>query len=129
MTPAVKDPAPSRAAAFGGVYAELRATMLAAAPPHARVTRDAPGDLEVRLDVPADGANGTMADWFGTVTIKKAYVAYHLMPLYARPTLADGLSPALARRRQGKTCFNFTRPEPELFAELAALTRAAAAHS
>jgi hypothetical protein len=103
--------------------------MLAAAPAHARVTRDGPGDVEVRLAVAADAPKAAMADWFGTVTIKKAYVAYHLMPLYARPELADGLSPALAKRRQGKTCFNFARAEPALFAELAALTRAAAANA
>lgn len=116
--------------AFAAVHAALRAVMLGAAPPHARITRDLPGDLEVRLARPA-GAPGSaapaaMADWFGTVAVKKAYVSYHLMPLYARPTLADGISPALAKRRQGKTCFNFARADSALFAELAALTRTAA---
>jgi hypothetical protein len=48
------------------------------------------------------------------------------MPLYGRPELADGMSPALTKRRQGKTCFNFKRPDPILFAELEALTRRAA---
>jgi hypothetical protein len=52
--------------------------------------------------------------------------AYHLIPLYGRPELAEGLSPALTKRRQGKTCFNFKRSDPALFAELDALTRRAA---
>jgi hypothetical protein len=33
---------------------------------------------------------------------------------------------ALRRRMQGKSCFNFKRPDPDLMAELEALTRAAA---
>lgn len=108
---------------FDGAFRELRPLMLR----HASglvVSRDVPGELEVRTQVedPRTGEPG----WFGSVTIKKSYVAYHLIPLYARPELADGLSPALTKRRQGKTCFNFKRAEPELFAELDALTRRAA---
>jgi len=57
------------------------------------------------------------------VTIKKSYVAVHLMPLYGAPELAADLSPALAKRRQGKTCFNFSRVDEGLFAELDGLMR------
>lgn len=105
---------------FGEVHAALRAIMLAEAE-GMTVARDLPGDLELRTPGfdPKTGAPG----WFGTVTVRKSYVAYHLMPLYADPGLADGISDALAKRRQGKTCFNFTRADPALFAELAALTR------
>ncbi len=106
------------------VYVELRAMMLAVADGLV-VARDAPGDLEVRtaeLD-PSTGKPG----WFGTVTIRKSYVAYHLIPLYADPDLADALSPGLAKRRQGKTCFNFREVDRTLFTELAALTATARA--
>ncbi|MHA6721827.1 hypothetical protein [Sphingomonas sp. RS2018] len=48
------------------------------------------------------------------------------MPLYADPTLGEGLSERLSKRRQGKTCFNFKTIDEPLFAELAALTRHAA---
>ena len=34
------------------------------------------------------------------------------------------ISPELARRRQGKACFNFTAPDSKLFRDLAALTDA-----
>lgn len=61
--------------------------------------------------------------FFGSVVVSKAYVSFHLMPVYVFPDLVDGLSPELKRRMQGKSCFNFRRPEPELVAELEALTK------
>lgn len=111
---------------FDAVHAELRAIMLAESIGMA-VVRDLPGDLELRTRG-IDAKTGEPG-WFGTVTIKKSYVAYHLMPLYADPGLALGISEALAKRRQGKTCFNFKRSDPVLFGELAALTRRCAAIS
>ncbi len=61
------------------------------------------------------------------MTIKKSYVAFHLMPLYVQPDLAIDISPELTRRRQGKTCFNFKKVEPDLFDQLAVLTARARA--
>lgn len=61
--------------------------------------------------------------YFGSVRLGKAYVSFHLMPLYMCPTLTAGISPALKKRMQGKTCFNFkSDPEPQLIAELKQLT-------
>ena len=61
--------------------------------------------------------------YFGSVRLGKAYVSFHLMPLYMNPPLTKTISPALKKRMQGKTCFNFkTDPEPELIAELKQLT-------
>jgi len=60
--------------------------------------------------------------WFGAVRIAKRYVSYYLMPVYAFPDLLDGISPGLKKRMQGKSCFNFTREDEQLFAELAQLT-------
>jgi len=108
---------------FAPVFSALRDLMLR----HADglvVARDAPGDLVIRTpDLDARGQPG----WFGTVTVKKSYVAFHLMPLYTDPSLADALSPDLTRRRQGKTCFNFKKLEPDLFDQLSALTARARA--
>lgn len=57
------------------------------------------------------------------------YVSYYLMCAYADPTLVDSVSPGLRARMQGKSCFNFTRIDEALFAELDALTvRAIATH-
>jgi hypothetical protein len=37
----------------------------------------------------------------------KSYVSFHLIPVYMFPDLLKGLSPALEKRMQGKSCFNF----------------------
>ena len=60
--------------------------------------------------------------FFGSVQVKKNYVSYYLMPVYMYPDLLDTISPALKRRMQGKSCFNFKKVEPDLFKELANLT-------
>jgi hypothetical protein len=59
---------------------------------------------------------------FGSVKIGKAYVSFHLMPLYM---VEQKISPQLKKRMQGKTCFNFkSAPEPELLGELKQLAEA-----
>ena len=55
--------------------------------------------------------------------IKKTYVSFYLMPVYMYPELLNDISPQLKKRMQGKSCFNFKKVEPELFDELAELTR------
>ena len=86
-----------------------------------------------RLTASADDANTYMLTgahsrdlkqpmFFGGVRLGKNYVSYYLMPVYTNPELLSRISDALRRRLHGKTCFNFTRPDPELFAELAELT-------
>jgi hypothetical protein len=61
--------------------------------------------------------------FFGSAQIKKNYVSFYLMPVYMYPELLKDISPGLKKRMQGKSCFNFKQVEPELLAELAALTR------
>jgi hypothetical protein len=66
--------------------------------------------------------------WFAEVRLGKAYVSYHLMPLYMNPTLQSVIPEGLKKRMQGKTCFNFKkRLEPELIKDLNQLTEAALA--
>lgn len=62
--------------------------------------------------------------FFGAVEMKKNYVSFHLMPIYVRPELLDGISPELQVRMQGKSCFNFKTVDKPLFRELARLTKA-----
>lgn len=62
--------------------------------------------------------------WFGAVQIKKSYVSYHLMPVYVNPGLLDGISLALKKHMQGKSCFNFKTVDASLNRELAELTEA-----
>ena len=61
--------------------------------------------------------------FFGAAQIKKNYVSFYLMPVYMYPELAKDISPALKKRMQGKSCFNFKKVEPDLFRELTELTR------
>ncbi|MBM3124151.1 MAG: hypothetical protein FJZ87_03645 [Chloroflexi bacterium] len=61
--------------------------------------------------------------FFSSVQVKKNYVSFYLMPVYMYPELLKGISPALKKRMQGKSCFNFKKPEPDLFEELTRLTR------
>ena len=61
--------------------------------------------------------------FFGSAQIKKNYVSFYLMPVYMYPDLLKGISPELKKHMQGKSCFNFRKVEPELFRELAELTK------
>ena len=61
--------------------------------------------------------------FFGAAQIKKNYVSFYLMPVYMFPDLLKGMSPELKKHMQGKSCFNFKKIEPDLFKELAELTR------
>lgn len=65
--------------------------------------------------------------FFASVQIKKTYVSFHLLPLYACPDLKKGLSAELKKRMHGTACLNFKEPDAQLFAELDQLTKAARA--
>lgn len=85
------------------------------------VTADEPGNYQI--------ASRTMVDRTGrplfcaAVQIKKSYVSYHFMPIYADKTLRDEISPSLRKRMQGKACLNFTTIEPAHLKELSAITK------
>jgi hypothetical protein len=88
------------------------------------------GHLLVAADEPENySLNVPRSEWhsqelfFGAVKVGKRYVSYHLMPIYARPELLTCISPELKQRMQGKSCFNFTRIDEPLLAELSALTQ------
>lgn len=80
---------------------------------------DEPGHLYIEL--PAATAK-VKPGFFGAVQTKKAYVSYHLMPVYEHPELLEDTSEALRRRMQGKSCFNFAAVDRALFEELDRLT-------
>jgi hypothetical protein len=84
--------------------------------PHAK-----PGDY-ILIGPPTPRSQGREV-WFGGAQIKKNYVSYHLMAVYAFPELLDGMSPELKKRMQGKSCFNFKTVDKALFKELGVLTK------
>lgn len=61
--------------------------------------------------------------FFASAQVRKNYVSFYLMPVYMYPELLKDISPGLRKHMQGKSCFNFKKVEPELFEELAALTK------
>ena len=106
-------------ASFDGIFESLKAIFV----PYA-------GRLAVQVDKPDQYYLETKtpmrkghAFQFGGVKIGKAYVSFHLMPIMA-PKLQAAISPELKKRMQGKSCFNFTRIEPDQIAELKKLTEA-----
>jgi hypothetical protein len=105
---------------LNAVFAELRAIM---APYAARLDAKKDDASELYLDTRHLQKNRKPV-FFGAVQVKKAFVSYHLMPVYVKPELLDALSPELKARMQGKSCFNFTEVDKPLFKELAALTKA-----
>lgn len=103
---------------FDAIFADLRAAF-AKHEAKCVVLSDEPGKYilgthEVR-------AKDGYRTWLGGVEIKKGYVSAHLMPVYTHPEMLDGLSEALLKRMQGKSCFNFKRPDAALQKELKAL--------
>lgn len=105
---------------FENVFAALQAIMKK----HERtlfVLKDEPQEYTLATK---SNSNRGMKMWFGSVRAGKAYVSYHLMPLYFNPAMNAQVSPALKKRMQGKTCFNFKSVDKELFAELKSLTQA-----
>ena len=91
-----------------------------------------------RLEVVADSHDTLMLNstkphqgkplFFAGVTHRRSYVSFYLMPIYVFPELSHGVSPALAARKQGKSCFNFTARDELLFAELRKLTERSFRH-
>jgi hypothetical protein len=113
------------AADISAAYAALRELVLRAAPGMV-VARDALGDLV--LNAPWNNPLKPRDPmFFAGVRAGKAHAAFHLMPLYVLPDLKAAVPEGLARRMQGKACFNLKAPDPDRFAELEALTREAAA--
>jgi len=101
------------------VFAALKRVLA----PYARrmaVKHDAPGIYY--LESTAANRYGEEV-FFGAVRTGKRSVAYHLMPIYVFPALTRTLSPELKKRLRGKACFQFTKVERPLIAELGALTK------
>jgi hypothetical protein len=61
---------------------------------------------------------------FAAIRKGKAYVSFYLFPVYMYPELLRGISPALKKRMQGKSCFNFKTIDEPLFKELNQLMKA-----
>mgnify|MGYP006184754197 FL=1 len=83
------------------IFSTLK-NMLKPYEPDFHVKRDAADNYYLET-VKADGT----PEMFAAVQIKKSYVSFHLFPVYLDASLLDGISDALRKRMQGKSCFNF----------------------
>jgi len=80
--------------------------------------------LETRKPSPFPQHKGKSMFFCG-VKVGKAYVSFHLLPLYMNPLLLKQVPPALKKRMQGNACFNFkTVPEKDLLKQLSDLATA-----
>ncbi len=77
------------------------------------------GDSGTVLELPE--AVGKPWGFVAGTRLGKRYVSFYLMTVYARPELLASISPELAKRMQGKSCFNFSTVDERLLAELDAL--------
>lgn len=112
------------AADFDAVFAALKAILTPYAP-KMKVLEDKPG----RYTLLAGYSEKLKKDlWFASAVVNKSYVSFHLMPIYMNEPLQATVSPELQKRKQGKACFNFRSVEPNLFRELATLTKKGAEH-
>jgi len=109
---------------FSTVFADLRDVMLKSAK-GMKTASDEAGNLVLNAPWPHP-REPKLPLYFGGVKLGKAYVSFHLMPLYFNPPLLAQISPELKKRMQGKTCFNFRQSDPALFKSLGELTAKAA---
>ena len=98
---------------FAAVHSRLREILLPYGSEYV-ITRDDPAG--VTLEVP--GLEGKPWGYVAGTRVGKRYVSFYLMPVYASAELSASISPGLAKRRQGKSCFNFTTLDEPLFVEL-----------
>lgn len=108
---------------FPGAFAALR-EILGKQAPKLKIVHDTP--TKYYLDTHFIGKKNKAPIFFGAAIINKNYVSFHFMPVYALPTAQKKISPQLKKHMQGKACFNFTAPDPELFAELDAIVSSSA---
>ena len=105
---------------FGAVHSRLRDIVLR----HRGelvVTKDGPEGMAIEIP----GLEGKPWGYVAGTRVGKRYVSYYLMPVYASAELAASISPALAKRKQGKACFNFATVDEGLLAEVDDLTERA----
>jgi hypothetical protein len=102
---------------FDLVHDRLKAILTPYADGDLVITKNGPDGMA--LEVP--GLEGKPWGYVAGTRKGKSYVSFYLVPVYASPELDASLSPELRRRKQGKSCFNFTKIDELLMTELEGL--------
>jgi hypothetical protein len=105
---------------FASVFSQLRGVMKAYDSLY-NVKTDQPKRYYLETKDARNKGNPMM---FGAVILGKAYVSYHLVPLYVCPELKKTVPKELGKRMQGMACFNFKETDDLLFKQLGELTAA-----
>ena len=105
---------------FSATFKALREILTPYASKEVRVVHDKPDYYYLETTFSVMGRGPMM---FAAVRKGKGYISYHLLPLYMNPSLQNKVSADLKRRKQGKACFNFAKPDEKLFGEVAEITR------
>lgn len=103
---------------FEQVHERLKGILTPYASDELVVTKDGPAGMALEVK----GLEGKPWGYVGGTRLGKRYVSFYLMPFYGNRGLEASISPALAKRRQGKACFNLTKVDEPLLAELRELT-------
>ena len=113
---------------FAVIYSTLK-PVLARYEKRLRVKVDAPKEYTLLTQSPSPYPQHKGEPmYFASIRLGKAYVSFHFMPLYMCPEMNAKIEPALKKRMQGKTCFNFKSvPDAEQLDQLERLTAAGVA--
>jgi hypothetical protein len=113
---------------FQRVFKKLRQMLLDNQTANLEVGSDEADHFALQADI----GPATIRAWKGKVhspkipvayvQIGKADVSYHLFGLYGNQELKESITAELAKRMQGKTCFNFKNEDAKLYKELNKLT-------
>ena len=112
-------------AEFGPVFESLRGLLEPYASRSGFIHTDAVDRYQLSSSTKTDRIGRPL--YVAGVQVNRSYVSYHLMPIYMNPLLQAAIPPALKKRMQGKSCFNFTSIDPALLRALRVLTAEAVA--
>jgi hypothetical protein len=121
--PRAKAPASKPAAPAPLSMAQIYETLAALLVPYAR-RMESEMHPKIGFCLKAKNARTGRETHFGAVQALPDGVAFHLFPLYGHPDLLANVSPELANKLRGQTCFHFDSLHAGLVAELAQLTNA-----
>ena len=112
-------------AEFGSVFAALRGLLEPYAGRSGFTHIEGVDTYQLSSSTKADRVGRPL--YVAGVQVNRTYVSFHLMPIYMNPSLQKSMPPVLKKRMQGKSCFNFTKIDPELLQALSTLTAEAIA--
>ena len=99
------------------IYDAIKPLLQKQVPPFTAIRDDEKGyELSSMKDVLIWGKVRKM--YFAAVKKQKSFVGFYLMTIYAQPKLIDTLGPDLRKRLKGKSCFQITKTDKKILAQI-----------